>query len=72
LIAEIDDLQFIDVRVKYTIYKADARALVRVLVWEFNMYFPKASGKWRWKVSAHPYVTIEGTDALSSGPLKRT
>lgn len=36
-------LQLVDVRVKYPIHEANARGLVRVLVWQFDMYFPDAT-----------------------------
>jgi len=41
-----DDVQFIDVGVEYPVHKADARTLVRVLIWQLDVDLPEAALKW--------------------------
>jgi hypothetical protein len=38
-------LQLIDVGVEYPVHETNARALVRILVWEFDVDFPEAAGE---------------------------
>lgn len=44
---KISLLQLIDIGVKDAIYESDTRALVRVLVGKFDVYFPETTRKGR-------------------------
>jgi hypothetical protein len=41
----VSDVQFVDVGVKYSIYEADARTLVGILVWQLDVDLPEAALK---------------------------
>lgn len=42
-IPDEDHAQFVDIRVKDLVHESDARALERVLVWQFHVYLPHSS-----------------------------
>jgi len=42
----MDDTQFINVWMENAINETNRWALVRILIWDFDMDLPGASGKW--------------------------
>ena len=42
---DVVGLQLVDVWMEDPVYEADARALVRILIWELHVDFPKAAGE---------------------------
>ena len=65
--------QLINVRVKDPINKANAGALIRVLIRQLNVDFPVSTSEWRYEVLVEcNHVSRRVGNILSSGPLKRT
>lgn len=70
-----ENVQLVDVGVEDAVYETDAWAFVGVLIGEFDVDFPEATGEGRWRV-VRGQIMVGGWGemgiVLSSGPLKRT